>query len=58
LALRLSLRPVGKAAFILRKIDINKWEKITDEEGLKGYQKCFDDRDQAAAEKSGAAHAG
>jgi hypothetical protein len=44
---------------ILRKIDINKWEKITDEEHLQGYQKRFDDRDKAAAEKAGAAaHAG
>jgi hypothetical protein len=44
---------------ILRKIDINKWEKITNEEDLLGYRKCFDDRDKAAAEKLGAAaHAG
>ncbi len=43
---------------ILRNIDLNKWEKITDEEDLKGYQKCFDDRDKAAAEKESAAHAG
>jgi hypothetical protein len=43
---------------ILRNIDLNKWEKITDEEGLKGYQKCFDDRDKAAEEKASAAYAG
>jgi hypothetical protein len=37
---------------ILRKIDFNKWEKITDDEHLRGYQKCFDDRDKAAARVS------
>jgi hypothetical protein len=42
---------------ILRNLDLNKWEKITNEEDLKGYQKCFDDRDKAAAEKASAAHA-
>jgi hypothetical protein len=42
---------------ILRNIDLNKWENITDEEGLEGYHKCFDDRDKAAAEKARVAHA-
>jgi hypothetical protein len=28
----------------------NKWEEVTDEEDLRRYQKCFDDRDRAAAE--------
>jgi hypothetical protein len=37
---------------ILRKFDFNKWEKIVDEEHLRGYQKCFDDRDKAAARVS------
>jgi hypothetical protein len=37
---------------ILRKIDFNKGEKIKDDEHLRGYQKCFDDRDKAAARVS------
>lgn len=43
---------------ILRNIDLNKWEKITDDEDLRGYQKCFDDRNKAAAEKTSAARVG
>src|SRR5882762_7370260 len=43
---------------ILRNIDLNKWEKITDEEDLKKRQKCFDDRDKAAAERASAARVG
>ena len=43
---------------ILRKIDYNKWEKITDEDELKGCRKCFDDRDRAAAEEASAVHIG
>jgi hypothetical protein len=35
---------------ILRNIDFHKWEKITDDEHLRGYQKCFDDSDKAASE--------
>lgn len=44
---------------IIRKIDFNKWETITDEEDLRRCQKCFDGRDKAAAEKPAvAAHNG
>jgi hypothetical protein len=43
---------------ILRNIDLNRWEKITDEEDLKSYQECFADRDKAAAEKVSPVHAG
>jgi hypothetical protein len=43
---------------ILRNIDLNKWEKITDEEDLRRCQKCFDDRNKAAAEKASAARVG
>ena len=43
---------------ILRNIDLDKWEKITDDEDLKKCQKCFDDRDKAAAEKASTVHVG
>ena len=43
---------------ILRNIDLNKWEKLTDEKDVKRCQKCFDDRDKAAVEKASAVHIG
>ena len=35
---------------ILRGIDYNKWERITDADDLRGYQALFDQRDRSAAE--------
>jgi len=39
------LRRFADGTIILK----NKWEEVTDEEDLRRYQKCFDDRDRAAA---------
>ena len=40
------LRRFADGTIILK----NKWEEVTDQEDLRRYQKCFDDRDRAAAE--------
>jgi hypothetical protein len=39
---------------IIRKTDIvlDRWEVVTDEEMLRGFQNCFDERDSLAAERA------
>jgi hypothetical protein len=38
---------------IIRKTDIilDRWEVVRDEDVLRGFHKCFDDRDRLAAER-------
>lgn len=39
---------------IMRKTDLilERWEVVSDEETLRGFQHCFDERDRLAAEKA------
>ena len=39
---------------IVRKTDIvlERWEIVSDEDMLRGFQKCFDDRDKLAIEQA------
>ncbi len=43
------------AGTIVRKTDIvlDRWEIVKDPDDLRGFQKCFDDRDKLAAEACG-----
>jgi hypothetical protein len=46
------------AGTIVRKTDIalERWEIITDPDNLRGFQKCFDDRDKLALEQCHCGH--
>jgi hypothetical protein len=37
---------------IIRQTDIDRWEVVSDEETIRGFQQCFDERDRLAAEKA------
>ena len=45
------------AGTIVRKTDIvlDRWEIINDPDDLRGFQKCFDDRDRLAIERASVA---
>jgi len=46
------------AGTVLRKTDIvfDRWEIVNDADDLRGFKKCFDDRDKLAAEMCGCGH--